>query len=354
SSTQKEASRRPQSFDEVIEHLRRIKNVASGEMPVSGLSATKMLLTPDELETRLNPSQAGGDADTISGVTMPSPSVPPVPAPAAGTVAPPAAPPAPSPFHPPTSAAPPASTPASSPVAPQPAGGGSKTWIYAVAAVLVVVIVGLVGWQLMSPGPKSGGGDKPPEPPPLAASIDTPTGRMVLVQAGPFSFGKDNRPVTLPAFYLDQTEVTNRAYMQFCTARSKPLPPGFRSDKPDFPVTNITYLDAQQFAEWAGKRLPTAQEWEKAARGTGANLYPWGNERDPSKAVVADNPEDKPAGPARVDSYERGASPVGALHLAGNVWEFVNDPLTPSVEAVEHFKALLNPPATITEPWYSI
>lgn len=357
SCTQKEAARRPQSFDEVIDHLRRIKNVASGEMPVAGLSATKMLLTPDELETRLNPNH-GETADTVADVVA-SPSAPPQPTAvsgAPGAVAPPApiaSPASPAAPQPATGYGQPPAAPVSQPQ-PSPPAEKSKTWIYAVAGVLAVFIVAIVGWQLMKPQPDSNDDPKPPEPPPLAASIDTPTGRMLLVPAGPFPYGSQGEQVTLPAFYVDETEVSNRAYLQFCTARGKPLPPNFPTDKPDYPVTNITYLDAQEFAEWAGKRIPTPQEWEKAARGAVGNNYPWGNEHDPSKAVVADNPEEKSGGPARVDSYRSGESPVGALHLAGNVWEFVKDPRTPSTEAVEHFKRVLNPPPTITEPWYSI
>lgn len=353
--TEKDPARRPQSFDEVIDHLRRIKNVASGEMPVSGLSATKMLLTPDELETRLNNKSGGAEGETLADVTAPNVAAPPAPRPAA-----PAAPQAPTQAQSPQpvetvlSQGPAAAASATPVPAPAPSAG-SRTWIFVAAGLLTVVILAAVGWQLFKPDSTvvKNGNDVPPVKV-LPKSIDTPTGRMLLVEAGPFPFGAQNESVTLPDYYIDQTEVSNRAYMTFCAARGKPLPPGFAADKPDLPVTNITYLDAQEFAEWAGKRIPTPQEWEKAARGSGTNLYPWGNEHDPSRAVVADNPEDKPKGPARVDSYEAGASPAGVLHLAGNVWEFVKDPRTPSTEALAHFQNVLNPPPTITEPWYSI
>jgi serine/threonine-protein kinase len=362
SCTQKEAARRPQSFDEVIDHLRRIKNVASGEMPVSGLSATKMLLTPDEMETRLNNKAGGRDGETLADVTAPNVAAPPTPQPVAAATPqagpqvagmPPASP---QPMETVVAAGPGAGVSATPMPAPVPApAGGSRTWIYVAAALLTVIILAAVGWQLFKPEPTVVKND--PDVPPVKVhpkSIDTSTGRMLLVEAGTFSFGAQNAPVTLPDYYIDQTEVSNRAYMAFCAARGKPLPPGFPADKPDHPVTNITYLDAQEFAEWAGKRIPTPQEWEKAARGTGANLYPWGNEHDPTRAVVADNREDNPKGPARVDSYEAGASSSGALHLAGNVWEFVKDPRTPSTDAISHFEKILNPPPTITEPWYSI
>ena len=367
SCTQKEAQRRPQSFDDVIDHLRRIKNVASGEMPVSGLSATKMLLTPDELETRFNPNSGGEDGVTLADVTAANPHAPPAPS----RPTPPAAPQPHSPQPQPAAGSPTpqpmatalTGTPGVAPGAPVPtpapgsipaAPPSSRLWVYLTAAVLSLIIVAAAAWQLLKPAPEA---PIDPEKPPvktLANSIDTTTGRMLLVPEGTFPFGAQNDQITLPAYYIDETEVSNRAYMAFCAARSKPLPPGFPTDKPDYPVTNITYLDAQEFAEWAGKRIPTPQEWEKAARGAGAQLYPWGNQHDPTRAVVADNPEEKPKGPARVDSYREGASPFGILHLAGNVWEFVKDPRTPSTEALSHFQKVLNPPPTITEPWYSI
>ncbi len=368
-STQKDPSRRPQSFDEVIEHLRRIKNVASGEMPVAGLGATKMLLTPDELETRLNANSGGESGETLADVTASNPSAPPAPRTPTGT---PGAPPGP-PQPPPSGAATPVprpmptvasgaaavARPADSAEASTSASlerkGGSRLWLYATGAALSVLIVAIVAWQLLKPAPVDPGTEpKGPEVKTLAKTLDTSTGRMLLVPAGPFPFGADNVPVTLPAYYIDETEVSNRAYMSFCAARGKPLPVGFPQNKPDFPVTSITYLDAQQFAEWAGKRIPTPQEWEKAARGGDANMYPWGNEHDPSRAVVADNPEEKPTGPARVDSHVEGASTFGVLNLAGNVWEFVNDPRTPSTEALAHFQRVVDPPPTLTEPWYTI
>jgi serine/threonine-protein kinase len=187
----------------------------------------------------------------------------------------------------------------------------------------------------------------------LPASLSTPAGEMVLVPAGSFLAGQEKRTETLPAFYIDRLEVSNSAYARFCQDRQHPLPTGFPADRPDDPVVNVTVLDAQQFAAWAGKRLPTALEWEKAARGTDGRVYPWGDDPDPSRANVADS---KPARKAAlgVNALAVGASPCGALNMTGNVSEFVGELKTPSDMAVKSFAQLLKPPPSATEPWYTI
>jgi formylglycine-generating enzyme required for sulfatase activity len=171
---------------------------------------------------------------------------------------------------------------------------------------------------------------------------------MVLVPPGDFEFGEKKESVFLPAFYVDKTEVTNEAYARFCQGKGYRLPQDFDSAKPDYPVVNVSILDAMAFAQWAGKRLPSAREWEKAARGTDGRIYPWGNERDPAKANIGTG-KVLPAG-----AMPEGASPCGALQMAGNVFELIDQPVKPSDTARARFMKLLQPPPAADEVWYAI
>lgn len=246
----------------------------------------------------------------------------------------------------------PAAPPA--PAKPAPAPAPAVNWkLTAAGAVLLAGGLGL--YFALRPGP-AGKTAAPPATatapasaaPAMAASLSLPSGDMVPVPAGSFLFGQDKQPVSLPAYYIDKTEVTNGAYGAFCKATGRPLPAAFPADKPDDPVVNVSFVDAHAFADWAGKRLPTAREWEKAARGSDGRLFPWGSDRDLTRANVNTNTI-KPA-----NDYPAGASPYGALQMVGNVWELVDEVGTPSDRAMEYFSKVVKPAPSRDEPWYTI
>jgi len=214
-----------------------------------------------------------------------------------------------------------------------------------VVLVLVLIIAAVAGGLIWYNWPRS---DKR-----LAPKLETETGLMLLVPGSRFTHGPDKQAAIVPPFYIDRTEVSNGAYLKFCEATNRPLPEKFPRNRPDDPVVNVTIADARAFARWAGKRLPDALEWEKAARGVEGKTYPWGDEADPKRANVSDNPGAS-KGVVAVESLPEGASPFGVLHMAGNVFEYVRNEITPSPQAVEKFAKIVKPPPALNEPWYSI
>jgi formylglycine-generating enzyme required for sulfatase activity len=163
---------------------------------------------------------------------------------------------------------------------------------------------------------------------------------QVYVPAGVFTMGSDSgqsdeKPVIqvqLSAFWIDTTEVTNAMYNKcvrdkICTKpihlASATIADYFtNSSFADFPVIQVSYADAKAYCEWTGRRLPTEAEWEKAARGTEANLYPWGEAAPVCSSVNYLGCQNDTA---KVGSYPKGASIYGALDMAGNVFEWVSD-----------------------------
>jgi formylglycine-generating enzyme required for sulfatase activity len=138
--------------------------------------------------------------------------------------------------------------------------------------------------------------------------------------------------VTLAAFWMDQVEVTNGMYNLCVQAGVCRLPVKLNSDNrgdyfgnpefQDYPVIQITWFDANVYCQWAGRRLPTEAEWERAARGDDLRTYPWGGE-PPNE--LNSNANNIVGDVTRVGSYPAGASPFGVLDMAGNVWEWVAD-----------------------------
>ena len=227
--------------------------------------------------------------------------------------------------------------------------------IFSVAGLVVFlcVLVFLIWWNFMRP------------------ETHDYSNEMVEIPAGEFIYGTDGQKLMLHEFYIDKYEVTMAEYARFLdflaqhgnpTDYDSPLQPQGRSHIPhdwdiyygrasssiaayrtvrgvpltlDCPVFNVDYFDAYAYAKWKGRRLPTEEEWEKAARGANGNLYPWGNDWDPKKLNAGGDfmaaPPDgyKPAVDgynwwAPVDAFSSDRSPYGVIGMAGNVSEWTN------------------------------
>jgi len=182
----------------------------------------------------------------------------------------------------------------------------------------------------------------PPSPTPtptktLPNQIDF-NGPMVLIAAGEFVMGDDNhnpdeRPahkVTLPDFYIDKFEVTNEQYKKFCGETHPPCPTNpwwddhYFNDHPRSPVLGVSWDDAVAYAKWAGKRLPTEEEWEKAAswdpNAQKKRQWPWGDTPDQSRANVGGTRHTSDVG-----QFANDASAYGVQDMAGNVAEWVDN-----------------------------
>jgi formylglycine-generating enzyme required for sulfatase activity len=171
-----------------------------------------------------------------------------------------------------------------------------------------------------------------------AESAHFPDRSMVLVPAGEFTMGSatgdaDELPVHkvyVGAFFMDKHQLSVGQYARFLEATHHERPPDWTTmNKPqnqNRPVANVDWAEADAYCKWAGKRLPTEAEWEKAARGTDGRVYPWGNEpptrfhANSGKEVWSNHSALTPVG-----TFEEGKSPYGVYDMAGNVWEWVSD-----------------------------
>lgn len=150
--------------------------------------------------------------------------------------------------------------------------------------------------------------------------------QMALVDAGVYLGGPENKSVWLPAYYIDVFSVTNSDYARFVAATGHQPPQHWPKGKCpdtlfDHPVTYVTWHDAASYASWTGKELPTAQQWEKAARGVRGDTFPWGNQPTPAKC----NSRESGIGTTTpVSRYHSGVSPYGVYDLCGNTWEWTS------------------------------
>jgi formylglycine-generating enzyme len=188
-----------------------------------------------------------------------------------------------------------------------------------------------------------------PSPKPVNEVVGKDGAPMILVPAGLFPMGvpkgdrdggRDEYPrheVVLDHYYIDKYEVTHGRYAEFVKATGHRTPENPKYPKrtlwsdhlsdslSERPVINVDWQDSEAYCRWAGKRLPTEAEWEKAARGTEDRRFPWGNVEPTDKHLNFNQKWKGEKTLMPVGSYEAGKSPFGAYDMAGNVWEWVAD-----------------------------
>ncbi|MDT4967028.1 MAG: eukaryotic-like serine/threonine-protein kinase [Acidobacteriota bacterium] len=208
---------------------------------------------------------------------------------------------------------------------------GSRKIIFIVAALVLAITGAVVMWLMSSrtnerQAKNQQGGQQATG----KESNPTPPAGMAYVPGGEFTLGRDagdeyERPahkVTVRPFFVDQYEVTNEDYAKFVKGTNHRAPSNWVGGSYTAvvgrkPVTGVSWDDASDYAKWAGKRLPSEEEWEFAARGTDGRIYPWGNEW---KQGLANADE---ASRSLTDAgSSKGASPFGAYDMVGNAWEW--------------------------------
>ncbi|MDF0667358.1 MAG: SUMF1/EgtB/PvdO family nonheme iron enzyme [Nitrospira sp.] len=214
-------------------------------------------------------------------------------------------------------------------------------------AIRVLAVLALLGFWLNASFlfANEPPGHDPIEPPTSqdgAPMIVVPAGSFPMgVPAGARDGGRDEYPrhdVFVDTFAIDKFEVTNGRYLEFVKSTGHRVPQNPRNPTrnlwqgesitdslTDRPVINVDWFDAEAYCRWAGKRLPTEAEWEKAAKGTSDRRFPWGNVEPTSKHLNYNQPWIGEKTLMPVGSYEAGKSPYGLYDMAGNVWEWVDD-----------------------------
>ncbi|MBK9706537.1 MAG: SUMF1/EgtB/PvdO family nonheme iron enzyme [Acidobacteria bacterium] len=199
-----------------------------------------------------------------------------------------------------------------------------------IGAIAVVLVAIFVSYSLLT--------KKPPAGTDRNTSSSIPAG-MISIPQGDFKMGRDDgnefespaHSATVQPFYIDKLEVTNQDYSEFIRQQRRQAPVNwvdgaYSPGEAKFPVVNVSWFDARDYCEWRGKRLPTEQEWEFAARGKENLLYPYGNQWKPQFSNAGETNLKKPQA---VGSYPDGASPFGIMDMAGNVAEWTDSDYKP-------------------------
>ncbi|MGQ9898234.1 MAG: SUMF1/EgtB/PvdO family nonheme iron enzyme [Acidobacteriota bacterium] len=227
----------------------------------------------------------------------------------------------------------------------------AKPWL-PLAAMVSLLVIGLIaagGWYLSErktaaeKTPASVPDTTPsPTPPTPPGMVYIPGGKFIMGNnASADDFEKPEHERQVAPFFIDRTEVTNEQYAEFVRATGHRPPPNWKGEQTfppgtaKLPVAEVSWDDAQAFAKWAGKRLPTEVEWEYAARGTDRRLYPWGMEFDPTKLNAGRDISQLKDQRRQVGSFP-GESPFGLFDMAGNVAEWTDSgyDLYPGSQAV--------------------
>ncbi len=224
-----------------------------------------------------------------------------------------------------------------------------RRWRWASLVVTLLMLLAWWGWQMMETHQV---GDTRLRPRDKMKMVYVPATRDFLMGTAKWADNTPIHSVSLPAFWLDQTEVTRRQYALCVSAGACPEIPDLTPD--NYPV-NVSWETAHAYCAWAGARLPTEAEWEYAARGN-RRIYPWGNDSpDGTRLNFCDvrcggagdktHIDDGYAQSAPVGSYPLGASWCGALDMAGNVWEWVQDWYDPHYYQISAPEAPPGPPS---------